>query len=150
MKRLVFIFGILTDLVFAQEPIQKFADQFSVHLQCNKYEKRLFGFGGEKFISSSVALGLIANINEEYKNDVLQEYGIAVLNDVENPGGIKKELYLTIDSIESYQVDINRKTLSGTFAGRNLKCKKVSKKQYLTVLNSILEQHEAKFKDNKI
>ena len=150
MKRLIFVFGIFASFVFAQDPNQKFVDQFSVHLQCDKYEKRLFGLAGEKLITSNVAIGLIENSEKEYRWDVLQKYSIAVLHDVENPGGIEKDLNLTIDAITSYQVNLNRKSLSGTFAGRNLKCRKISKKEHLRILNIILDEYYAKYEDNKI
>ena len=150
MKILIFVFGIFASFVFAQDPNQKFVDQFSVHLQCSKYEKRLFGLAGEKFITSLATIGLIENKNEVYKRDVLQKYSVAVFNDVESPGGIEKSVTLTVDAITSYQVNLNRNTLSGTFAGRNLKCRTISKREHLIILNSILKQHNAKFKNNKI
>lgn len=150
MKRLIFVLSIFASFVFAQVQMQEFVDQFDVHLQCDKYEKRLFGLGREEWITNKVVLGLTKNNKEEYDRDVLQKYSTAVLNDVESPYGEIKKITVTIDSITAYQVDINRKTLSGTFAGRNLKCKKVSKQGYQRVLNSILDDYSAKFKDNKI
>ena len=150
MKILIFVFGIFASFVFAEDRNQKFVDQFSVHLQCSKYEKRLFGLAGEKFITSLATIGLIENKNKVYKRDVLQKYSVAVFNDVENPGGIEKSVTLTVDAITSYQVNLNRNTLSGTFAGRNLKCRTISKREHLIILNSILKQHNAKFKNNKI
>lgn len=150
MKILIFVFGIFASFVFAEDRNQKFVDQFSVHLQCSKYEKRLFGLAGEKFITSLATIGLIENKNKVYKRDVLQKYSVAVFNDVENPGGIEKSVTLTVDAITSYQVNLNRNTLSGTFAGRNLKCRTISKREHLKILNSILKQHNAKFKNNKI
>ena len=151
MKILIFVFGIFASFVFAQDQNQKFVDQFDIYLQCDKYEKRLFGLAGEKYINSLVVLGLIENDEKTYYNDVLQEYAAAALVDVDSPSAeIRESITTRIDSITAYQVNINRQTLSGTFAGRNLKCKKVSKKQFQKVLDYILDLYDSKFKDNKI
>ena len=157
---LIFLLLISSSLI-----ADNYVNEFSAHLNCDRYKQTVLGLGKDELVESDILVGFIDSKNPKIYNGVSQKYESALMIDKDTMIWEKYKVFLSPDEIlvgnilnyyagecsSFYGEGLSRSTLEGSiYIYSNMKCSLITKETYKRKLRFLLNDYQRKLDKNKL